>query len=76
MAEVTQSNFGLLIAYLLPGAILISSFSDRSPVIRTWLGASTESPTIGGFLFITLAAVFAGMSYFDRVIQSARVIFF
>lgn len=63
MAEVNQSNFGLLIAYLLPGTIVIASIADRSSMIRAWLGASTTgAPTVGGFLFITLAAVFAGLT--------------
>jgi len=62
MTDLTTNNFGLLIAYLVPGFVIVSAFSGHSPLIASWLGGSVAtSPTIGGFLFITLAAVMAGM---------------
>lgn len=62
MTDLTTNNFGLLIAYLIPGFVIVSALSGRSPLVVSWLGGSVaDSPTVGGFLFITLAAVAAGM---------------
>lgn len=62
MTDLTTNNFGLLVAYLIPGFVIVSALSDRSPLVDSWLGGSVaDSPTVGGFLFITLAAVAAGM---------------
>lgn len=62
-AEVTSQNFGLLVAYVLPGFLTILSLSQHSPTVQTWLAASSvaDSPTVGGFLYITLASVATGM---------------
>lgn len=63
MTEVSQKNFGLLIAYLLPGVLVVVALADHSTAVRSWLGASpADSPTVGGFLFLTVAAVMAGMT--------------
>lgn len=62
MKDVTAANFGLLIAYLLPGFLLLWGIGEFSPMIHSWLGASPEqSPTIGGFLYVTLGAVACGL---------------
>ncbi len=63
MTSVTHHNFGLLIAYLIPGFISISAIRDLSPQINAWLAAKpgVEAPTLAGFLFITLASIFAGL---------------
>jgi hypothetical protein len=63
MHDVTRSNFGLLIAYVLPGFMLLWGVGEVSPGVRAWLGAPVEdAPTIGGFLYATLASVAAGMT--------------
>lgn len=63
MSEVTDKNFGLLIAYLLPGFTLIVAMSERIPAIGAWLGSNpADAPTVGGFLYVTLASVAAGMT--------------
>ena len=63
MTDLTSSNFGLLIAYLIPGFLIVLSMEEYSPLIASWLGGSiANAPTVGGFLFITLAAVAAGMT--------------
>jgi hypothetical protein len=63
MESVTNANFGPLIAYLVPGATVLVGFSQFSPVLRTWLGAApAEAPTIGGFLYLTVASIAAGMT--------------
>ena len=62
MTNLTDKNFGLLVAYLLPGLIVLVALRDTFPIISTWLGASvSEAPTIGGFLYATVAAVGAGL---------------
>ncbi len=63
METVTNANFGPLIAYLVPGATVLVGFSQFSPVLRTWLGtAPADAPTIGGFLYLTVASIAAGMT--------------
>ena len=63
MQTVTSSNFGLLIAYILPGFTVLWGLSRFSDTLSHWLGVvPTESPTIGGFLYVTLASVAAGLT--------------
>ncbi len=63
MREVTSNNFGILIAYLVPGFTALWGVSYFSQTVRTWLtGTTTDGPTIGGFLYVTLAAIAAGMT--------------
>lgn len=58
-----EKDFGLLIAYILPGFIALLGYADRSETIQLWLGQTADqSPTIGGFLFLTVAAIFVGMT--------------
>lgn len=62
MRDVSNRNFGLLIAYLVPGVIGLWGLSYLVPDLRPWLvGPSFEQPTIGGFLYLTLGAVTLGM---------------
>ena len=63
MREITSDNFGLLIAYLVPGFTVLLGVSYFSETAAAWLrGASAAGPTIGGFLYVTLASVAAGMT--------------
>ncbi len=63
MKEITNGNFGLLIAFLLPGFITLWGLSYLHETLRFWLGASpTSIPTVGGFLYITVASVAAGLT--------------
>ena len=62
MNEVNDKNFGLLAAYLLPGLLALWSLSGYSPLLQTWLGSDApQSPTIGGFLYVTLASLALGL---------------
>lgn len=65
MREVSGRNFGLLIAYVLPGLALLWAASPLSPEIRSLLTAApvgdAQAPTVGGFLYVTLASVAAGI---------------
>ena len=63
MKDVTSDNFGLLIAYVLPGFTVLWGLSHQSMTVQSWLGASyAESPTVAGFLYVTLASVGIGMA--------------
>lgn len=63
MNDVTARNFGLAIAYLIPGFIALGGLAAISDVVRTWLAGPTNGgPTVGGFLYVTLGSVAAGMT--------------
>jgi hypothetical protein len=63
LKDLTSSNFGLLIAFLLPGFVALWGVSFFSETVRTWLTLPiTESPTVGGFLYVTLASLAAGLT--------------
>ena len=63
MRAITNQNFGLLIAYVLPGFVALWGLSHVSATIAAWLGSSpTDMPTVGGFLYVTLASVGAGLT--------------
>lgn len=55
MDSISESNFGPLIAYLVPGATVLLGFSPFSRLVQTWF-AST-APTLGGFLYLTVASL-------------------
>jgi hypothetical protein len=59
--EVSSSNFGLLIAFLLPGFTVLWGVSYFSGTVRNWLSGAGTTPTVGGFMFVTLASVAAGV---------------
>lgn len=62
VAKDSPLDFGLLIAYLLPGFALLQGVRPLVPGLDALLGApAEEAATIGGFLYTTLAAVGAGM---------------
>lgn len=62
MREGNLSNFGIVIAYLLPGLVLVWGLSTNSETVRGWLGATPrEAPTVGGFLYATVGALGAGI---------------
>ena len=63
MHSVTNDNFGPLIAYLVPGATVLVGLSQFSPTLRTWFAVTpADAPTIGGFLYLTIASLAAGMT--------------
>ena len=63
MQSITNANFGPLVAYLLPGATVLLGVSPFSPLVRSWFAISPDgSPTIGGFLFLTVASMGVGMT--------------
>lgn len=57
-----ERDFGLLISLLLPGFIVLLGMSHHSATIQTWIGSSVpDAPSLGGFLYLTVAAIFAGL---------------
>jgi hypothetical protein len=64
MHPVSHSTFGPLIAYLVPGATVLAGLGLVSPAVRAWFTATPDGtpPTIGGFLYLTVAALAAGMT--------------
>lgn len=63
MDSISDSNFGPLIAYLVPGATVLLGLSPFSPTLQAWLASTPPNgPTIGGFLYLTVASMAAGMA--------------
>ncbi len=63
MKDVSSRNFGLLIAYVVPGYIVLWGLSFLSPEIRWWLsGTEQVQPSIAAFLHISIASIAAGMT--------------
>jgi hypothetical protein len=61
--ESSVTNFGLLIAFLLPGFVALWGVAYISEPVRAWLGTTPDNaPTVGGFLYVTLASVAAGLA--------------
>lgn len=62
MKAVTTDNFGPLIAYLLPGFVALWGLSVYSPMIQSWFAVAPDvAPTVGGFLYVTLGSMAAGL---------------
>lgn len=62
MQDLSRSNFGLVIGFLLPGLIALLGLTPHSETIRNWLaGNPATDATIGGFLFATLGSLFLGL---------------
>lgn len=63
MQNVNNDNFGTLISYLVPGATALLGLSIYvEPVRRLLLVPNQESPTVGGFLYVTATAIAVGMT--------------
>ena len=63
MKDLTENNFGLIIAFLLPGFVLLYGLSFSSNDVSVWLQTSSvkDAPTVGGFLYSTLASLALGL---------------
>ncbi|MFY9835459.1 MAG: hypothetical protein WAK55_03145, partial [Xanthobacteraceae bacterium] len=63
MKEITDKNFGLIIAFLLPSFLLLwlLSLSDISNAeITAWLKRFSD-PSVSGFLYVALASLALGL---------------
>jgi hypothetical protein len=63
MKEVSQKNFGLLIAYVVPGLVALWGVSYFSDTVKLWLTtADGASPSVAGFLYVTLGSLACGLT--------------
>jgi hypothetical protein len=62
MRDITRDNFGLLIAYLLPGFVALWGAAYHVEAVQSWLRSTPpDAPTVGGFLYATLASTALGL---------------
>lgn len=63
MNDVTDKNFGLIIAFLIPGFICLWGLSLSFDEIKPLLGSfnSSETSTFGGFLYSSLMSLSIGL---------------
>lgn len=58
--ESLDRQFGLIIAFLLPGFLCLCGFSVVFPALSGWLMAQ-PTPSMGGFLYAVLGSLAAGL---------------
>ena len=62
MRDLSEKNFGVVIAYVVPGFVALWGVAYFSPTVASWIAVSqATSPTVGGFLYVTLASLAAGL---------------
>ena len=63
MKDVSDKNFGVIIAFLLPGFLLLWGLSNSIESIARLLASSSDkdAPSVGGFLYATLASLSLGL---------------
>lgn len=63
MQNISNSNFGPFIAYLVPGATALFGLAQFSPTLQMWFATSpANAPTVSGFLYLTGASLAIGMT--------------
>ena len=63
MRDISPFNFGLLVAYLVPGFVILWGFGFHSVTVAAWLaGPAPNTPTVGDLFYATLASVACGMT--------------
>jgi hypothetical protein len=63
MNTVSNENFGLVIAYVLPGFVALWGISYFSPTVASWITASQQgAPSVAGFMYVTLASIGTGLT--------------
>lgn len=65
MRDVSAQNFGYLIAFVLPGLVAVRGLALLDPTFADWFAATSADPaqpTVGGFLYVTLVAIAAGLT--------------
>ena len=61
--SLSNENFGLMIAYILPGFVALWGVSYFSPTVEGWITASQQgAPSVAGFMYVTLASVGTGLT--------------
>ena len=59
MRELTEKNFGIAIAYVIPGFVVLWGASYHSPTVSGWVGS--DGASIGSFLYVLLGSLAAGL---------------
>jgi hypothetical protein len=60
---LSNENFGLVIAYILPGFVALWGVSYFSPTVESWITASQQgAPSVAGFMYVTLASIGTGLT--------------
>jgi hypothetical protein len=61
--ETYSLSFGFLVAYLVPGFVVLWGVSYYSPLLRAWLVSPPANlPTVGGLLYVTVGSLAAGVT--------------
>ena len=55
-------DFGLVIAYIFPGCVVLGGLAAAVSVVEGWLAGAIGSASVGGFLYVGLAAIGAGLT--------------
>jgi hypothetical protein len=62
VGDLSGRNFGLIIAYVLPGLLCLLGLAAVSHTVQSWLLSSeSHEPVVAGFLYVTLASIGAGL---------------
>ena len=62
MQQSPPFNFGLVVAYLVPGFVILWGLSFHSATVAAWLAVPPQSaPAIGDLFYATLGSVAVGM---------------
>lgn len=62
MGDLSGRNFGLLIAYVIPGFITLWGLSWCSESVSVWLhGPGATGPSFGGALYVVIASIGCGL---------------
>lgn len=62
MKNLSSHNFGILIAYILPGFVVLFGIGFWSVTVQSWLAVNPQkAPTIAGFLYVTVASLGIGV---------------
>ena len=63
MSTLSNQNFGLIIAFLLPGFVALWGVSYFSPAVASWITVpQQDAPTVAGFMYVTLASLAVGVT--------------
>ena len=63
VTELSARNFGLVIAYLIPGFVTLWGVAEVSDAVHAWLmGGSGAGPSIGGVAFVAAGSLTLGMT--------------
>jgi hypothetical protein len=64
MVRELDKQFGLIIAFLLPGFVGLWGITYINPTIRSWFVSSANlNATVGGFLFVILGSLAIGLIF-------------